>query len=113
VTAVRKAGRARSRVATLLWLVAVGCALVLAVGALLVALEVDAGTEVAGWVVAGAGALDLGTLAVFHGAGAAVENRLTSWGLAALLYLLLGRIADWLVRPRPSVTVVPDGAPAV
>ena len=92
----------RSRIATVVWLLAFVCALVLAVGALLVALRSDDGNAVVGFVEDGAHALALGELEIFDGRNAAVEDRLTTWGIAAVGYLIVGKALDRVIRPRPA-----------
>ena len=92
----------RARLATALWLVAAACAMVLAVGALLAALRVGGGHPVVDAVRGAARTLDLGTLTSFSGADALVRERLTSWGAAAVVYLVVGAVLDRLVRPRPA-----------
>jgi hypothetical protein len=95
----------RVRVAQLVWLVAVVCALLLAVGALLVALGANEQNALVEMVLAGADAVDLGVFArengikEFRGENAEVKNALFNWGLGAIAYLVVGRILDRLIRP--------------
>jgi hypothetical protein len=103
----RGAGRAvvagvravRSAVATAIWVVAVVCALVLALGALVVALRMNQGNDLVSLVLDGARRLDFGRLKTFTGQDAAVKAALVDWGVAAVVYLVVGRILDRLTRP--------------
>ena len=61
----------RSRLASLVWLVAVVCALFLAVGALL----------------------------TFDGKNAGTKNALVNWGIGAIAYLVAGKVLDRIIRP--------------
>jgi anti-sigma-K factor RskA len=89
----------RSAVATAIWVVAVVCALILALGALVVALRMNQSNEVVSLVLDGARRLDLGRLKTFTGKDAAVKAALVDWGVAAVVYLVVGRILDRLIRP--------------
>jgi hypothetical protein len=99
------AARVRVRLAQLVWLVAVVCALVLAVGALLIALGANKDNQLVKLVLDVADAIDLGVFSrdngvfKFHGADAATKNALANWGLAAVAYLVVGRILERLIRP--------------
>ena len=92
----------RARLATAVWLAAAACSMVLAVGALLAALRVGGGHVVVDAVRGAARTLDLGTLTSYAGEDALVRERLTSWGAAAVVYLVVGAVLDRLVRPRPT-----------
>ncbi len=98
-------GAARTRVAQAVWLVAVVCALFLAIGALLVALDANRDNALVAFVLDVAGFLDLGVFSpgngvfTFEGADAATKNALANWGLAAIAYLVVGRIVERIVRP--------------
>lgn len=89
----------RSRIASLVWLVAVVCALFLAVGALMVALKMNQDNAIVGFVVDGAKRLDFGEFKEFTGKDAAVKSALTNWGIAAILYLVAGKVLDRVIRP--------------
>lgn len=95
----------RTRLAQVVWTVAVVCALFLAVGALLIALKANTGNALVRFVLDVADALDLQVFSrrngVFEmtGADAATKNALANWGLAAVAYLVVGRIVDRFVRP--------------
>ncbi|HYH34961.1 MAG TPA: hypothetical protein VD814_07410 [Nocardioides sp.] len=97
--------KVRVWLAQLVWLVFVACALLLAVGALLVALDANARNALVELVLDGADAVDLGIFSrrngikEFRGDGADVKNALLNWGLGAVAYLVVGRILDRLIRP--------------
>src|SRR3954449_3767012 len=98
--AERKKGRGgtaavRVRLAQLVWLAAVVCALFLAVGALLIALDANLDNALVSFVIDGADALDLGVFSrqngifTFDGVDAATKNALANWGLGAVAYLVV------------------------
>ena len=89
----------RSRIASLVWLVAVVCALFLAVGALLVALKTNQDNAIVAFVIDGAEKLDFGEFKKFTGKNADVKSALTNWGIAAIIYLLVGKVLDRVIRP--------------
>lgn len=95
----------RARLAQVVWLVCVLAALVLAVGALLVALGADEGNDLVSFVLAGTDTVDLGVfsrddgLTQFVGKDAGVRNALVNWGIGAIAWLVLGRVLDRLIRP--------------
>lgn len=91
--------RTRHRLASLVWLGAVACALFLAVGALVVALELDRSNDLVALVERTAGTLDLGVLEQFAGQDARTRAALVSWGVPAIGYLVVGWILDRLIRP--------------
>jgi hypothetical protein len=99
--------RVRSGAALLVWLLAVVAAAVLAVGALLVALDLDPGNDVVSSLTDAADRLNvLGELATFEGGRSAasrhdalVRTVVVSWSVAAVLYLVVGKVADRLIRP--------------
>jgi hypothetical protein len=94
----------RSRLAALIWLVAVICALFLAVGALLIALNANQDNSVVAFVLDGADLLD-GPFSrdngpfTFDGKDAETKSALVNWGLAAVVYLVIGKILDRIIRP--------------
>jgi hypothetical protein len=94
-----RANVVRSRLASAVWLVAVLCALVLALGALIVALKMNQDNTIVGFVIDTAKRLDFGSFKDFTGKNAAAKEALTNWGIAALLYLLAGKVLDRVVRP--------------
>ena len=97
--------RVRTRVAQAIWLLFVLCALVLAVGALLVALKANEGNPLVDFVLDSADAIDLGVFSrdngikEFAGDDAETKNALFNWGIGAVVYLVVGRIVDRIVRP--------------
>jgi hypothetical protein len=94
--------RTRSGLATLLWLVAGAAAVLLAVAALLRALDVDTGAEPARTVLDAADTLSLDTLSLLAPSGPTDTEALLVWGTAALVWLAVGWLLDRLVRPAPS-----------
>ena len=90
---------ARSRVAALVWLVAVVCALILAIGALVVALKMNQHNAIVSFFTDAAGKLDFGDFKKFHGHDATTKSALVNWGIAAVIYLVIGKILDRLIRP--------------
>ncbi len=95
----------RVRIAQVVWLVFVVCALFLAVGALLVALDANEKNSLVDFVLRGANAVDLGVFSRtngikdFSGDNAEVKNALFNWGIGAVAYLIVGRILDRVIRP--------------
>jgi hypothetical protein len=94
----------RSKIASVIWLVAVVCALFLAVGALLVALNANQDNSIVQFVLGGADLLD-GPFSrdngvfTFSGENAATKSALVNWGIAAIVYLIIGKILDRIIRP--------------
>lgn len=95
----------RTRLAGLLWTVCVLLALVLAIGALLVAIEANEDNALVDLVLSTADGVDLGVFSrengvrEFTGTNAETKNALFNWGLGAVVYLVLGRLLERLVRP--------------
>ena len=95
----------RVQVARVVWLVFVVCALFLAVGALLVALDANTRNSLVKFVLDGADVVDLDVFSRhngikdFTGDGAGTKNALFNWGIGAVAYLVVGRILDRLIRP--------------
>lgn len=95
----------RSKLASLVWLVAVVCALFLAVGALLVALKANQDNAIVKFVLDAADTLDLDLFSrdegifTFEKDRDAVKSTLVNWGLAALGYLIVGKVLDRIIRP--------------
>jgi uncharacterized membrane protein len=107
--------RIRSLLASIIWLVAVLCALALAVGALVVALDFNRDNPVVDLILNVANTIDLGVFKDFEpdvkkGASDAAKESarqsaqtksvMVNWGLAALIYLVVGKVLDRLIRPR-------------
>ena len=101
------AGLARTRglLAQVVWLLFVVAALFLAVGALLVALDANEDNGLVQLVLDGADAVDLGVFSVdngimkFTGENAETKNALFNWGIGAVVWLVVGRILDRVIRP--------------
>jgi hypothetical protein len=95
----------RSRIALLIWLIAVICALFLAIGALLVALRANRHNGVVSFVLDGADRLDLDVFGrkhgifTFDGKDAAIKDALVNWGIGAIGYLVVGKLVDRVIRP--------------
>ena len=95
----------RLRLAQLVWLVCVLAALVLAIGALLVALKANTDNDLVSWMLKGADRLDLTVfdrdngIKDFTGKNAEIKEALLNWGLAAIVWLVAGRIVDRIIRP--------------
>ncbi len=96
--------RFRSSLATLLWLAAGAAATVLAVAALLRALDVDLDEEPARTLLDAADALSLHALAQVSARPSAVDALLV-WGAVALAWLVVGWLLDRMVRPGPPAPV--------
>jgi hypothetical protein len=93
------ANAARTKVASLVWLAAVICALFLAVGALMVALNMNHDNAIVRFVTDVAHKIDFGEFKKFHGKSADVKAALTNWGIAAVIYLVIGKVLDRIIRP--------------
>ena len=95
----------RARLAQLIWLLAALAALVLAVGALLIALDANRGNSLVDFVLRTADYIDLDIFSrqdgikQFKGDGAQVKNALFNWGLGAIAYLVVGRLLDRIIKP--------------
>jgi hypothetical protein len=100
--------RARSIAASVVWIVAIVCAAFLAVGALLIVLDFNRQNAFVDFVTSTADSLNfLGTLKEFEPSGngedakqsALVKTVLVNWGIAALVYIFLGKVLERLIRP--------------
>ena len=94
----------RSKVASVIWLIAVICAVFLAVGALLIALNANQDNSIVKFVLNGADLLDgpfsrENGIFTFDGKDAETKSALVNWGLAAVVYLFVGKIVDRIIRP--------------
>jgi hypothetical protein len=95
----------RTRIASLVWLVAVLCALVLAAGALLVALKANPDNAIVKFVLDAADTLDLEVFSRDNGIfkpendPQGVKSALINWGIGALAYLVVGKVLDRIIRP--------------
>ena len=80
-------------------------ALILAAGALLIALDANTDNALVEFVLDAADRLDLGVfdrengIKDFTGKNAETKEALLNWGLAALAWLIGGRILDRIIRP--------------
>ena len=91
--------RARNVVASIVWLVAVLCAAILAVGALFTALsQTNESNEIVQWVLARGEAL-VGPFGDLFKLETAKNTILVNWGIAAVAYLVVGKIAERIIRP--------------
>lgn len=103
--ATAAASALRARVAQVIWLVCVLCALALALGALLIALKANRDNDLVQFVLDAANAVDLGVFSKdegikqFEGSSAEIKNALFNWGLGAIAWLIVGRILDRIIRP--------------
>jgi len=103
--AASAAATLRARIAQVIWLVCVLCALVLALGALLIALNANSSNELVQFIKEAANFVDLGVfdrndgVLKFDGDNAGTKNALVNWGLAAVVWLIVGRILDRIIRP--------------
>ncbi len=99
------ATKIRARLAQLVWLLAALAALVLAVGALLIALDANRNNSLVDFVLRSADFIDLDIFSrkdgikQFGGDGAQVKNALFNWGLGAIAYLVVGRLLDRIIKP--------------
>ena len=95
----------RSALAQLIWLIAALCALLLAIGALLIALDANRSNDLVHGILRAADYVDLGVFSrsdgvkQFRGDGADVKNALFNWGLGAVAWLVVGRVLDRIVKP--------------
>lgn len=97
----------RARLARLVRLVFWLLALFLAVGALLLALRhnVHTSNPIVKFVLNVADTIDgpfsrNNGVFVFHGKHSVTKNAVVNWGLAAVVYLLIGRVLERLIAPR-------------
>jgi hypothetical protein len=102
------ATRVRVGIAQLVWLACVVFALVLAAGAFLISIRGSASNSdnaLYKFAVDSASALDFSVLSRenglfdFVGENSETKDALANWGLAAIVWLFIGRIADRMIRP--------------
>jgi hypothetical protein len=91
----------RERLAAIVWIIAVVFASILAAGALLIALEANPNNDLVEQVIDWAGGLDgpFRDLFTFDGDNAVKKAALVNWGLAAVAWLVAGRIVSSLIQP--------------
>jgi hypothetical protein len=91
--------RARNLLASLVWLIAVLAAAVLALGALFTALDqANQSNEIVRWVLE-RGHEIVGPFKDLFRLETAKNTLLVNWGIAALVYLIAGKIAERFIRP--------------
>ncbi|GAA1574006.1 hypothetical protein GCM10009789_29370 [Kribbella sancticallisti] len=91
--------RFRNLLASLIWLIAVVAAAVLALGALFTALDqANQSNEIVRWVLARGHDL-VGPFKDLFRLETAKNTLLVNWGIAALVYLIAGKIAERFIRP--------------
>lgn len=99
------AATVRVRIAQVVWLAFVVCALFLAVGALCIALDANRSNDLVRFVLDGADLVDLDVFSrsngikEYVGENAETKNALFNWGLGAIAWLVVGRIVDRVIRP--------------
>jgi len=97
--------RGRTLLGQVVWLLFVLAALFLAVGALLIALDANENNALVTFVLDGADVVDLGVFSRdngvmdFKGSNADTKNALFNWGLGAVVWLVVGRLLDRIIRP--------------
>ena len=97
--------RVRKVVAQVVWLLFLLAALFLAVGALLVALDANDKNALVEFVLNAADTVDLGVFSrdngimEFKGSNADTKNALFNWGIGAVVWLVVGRILERIIRP--------------
>ena len=99
------ADKVRTVISRIVWGVFVLFALVLAIAALLVALEANGDNSLVDAVYRLADAVDLGVFDLsnpikeFGGSNADVKTALFNYGIGAVVYLIVGRLLERLIRP--------------
>ena len=100
--------KVRTKLAQVVWIVCVVAALFLAAGALCIALKANPDNTLVKFITDTADKLDLGVFSrgkdgVAHFTGnthaAETKNALVNWGLAALVWLVGGKILERIIRP--------------
>ena len=102
------ANHVRARIAQLVWVVCCAAALVLAAGALCIALKANPDNGLVKFCIDTADKLDFGVFSrtdgVAHWKGqshsALTKNAVVNWGLAAVVWLIIGQIVASIIRPR-------------
>lgn len=96
--------RIREIVAQVVWAVCLIFAVVLAVGALLIAVKANEGNALVKAVLHTADAVDVGLfdkdngIKTFTGHNAETKNALLNWGIGAIAWLVVGRVLERLIR---------------
>ena len=91
----------RERLAAIVWIVCVVAAVILAAGALLIALDANPNNDLVRHVIGWARDLDgpFNKMFTFDGDNAATKAALVNWGLAAVAWLIGGKIVSSIIRP--------------
>jgi hypothetical protein len=95
----------RGYVATAVWVLAVLAAVILAIGALVITLDFNKDNPLVEFFTSTANKIDFGVIKEFKpGKGesdhsARVKTVLVSWGIAALVYLVVGKVLERIIRP--------------
>lgn len=100
----------RARVAQVVWVLCAVAALVLAVGAACIALKANQDNGLVKFCIDTADKLDFGVFSrtdgVAHWKGRSesvlTKNALVNWGLAAVVWLVAGKIVERIIRPRTA-----------
>lgn len=102
--------RVRTVLAQAVWVVCSIAALFLALGALFIAFKANTDNALVKFVLDVADTLDLGVfdrddgIKQWTSANAETKNALFNWGLAALAWLVAGRVLERLLRPSAPAT---------
>ena len=97
--------RVRGIVATAVWVLAVVAAVILAIGALVITLDFNEKNPIVEFFTTTADKIDLGVFKDFEpGKGesahdALVKKVLVNWGISAVLYLIIGKLLERVIRP--------------
>ena len=95
----------RGYVATAVWVLAVLAAVILAVGALMITLDFNQKNGLVEFFTSTADKIDFGLFKEFKpgkgetAADVATKNALVNWGIAAVIYLVGGKILERIIRP--------------
>lgn len=98
--------RVRTLLGEIVWFGCLLAAVALLLGAVLVVLEANTRNALVEAVLKAADWADLGVFSrsagvkQFTGDGAAVKNAITNWGLGAVAWLVVGRVARRILTPR-------------
>jgi hypothetical protein len=103
-TVVRSgSARARVAIAQAVWAIAALLAVILAIGALLVAIDqTNESNGLVSFILDLADGVDLGVFDRHNGVmsfDTESANALVNWGLAAVAWLVIGKVLDKLIRP--------------
>jgi hypothetical protein len=101
------ADRVRTLVAQVVWVICALAALVLAVGALCIALKANLDNGLVKFCIDTADKLDFGAFSRIdgvahwkgHSHASLTKNALVNWGLAAVVWLIIGKVVERVVRP--------------